>query len=202
MSKRWFVFGISGATCSGKTSLANRLQKELKNSVIVHQDNYFLPVDDPRHTKIEELNHFNWEIITSMDMEKMRSDILKLIESSSNESELSEETHDRNILIIEGFLLFKCKVISTLCDQKYFITLAKEECWERRKGRVYEPQDVPGYFEKAVWPEYLKHKNQLMEDKDLCKTITFIDGSKTKEEIFQIIFTEIKRLLSLNVNHC
>lgn len=193
-SKKWFILGISGATCSGKTTLSNQLHKKLKNSVVIHQDNYFLPQDDPRHVKINELNHLNWELITSMDMDKMHSDILQLIESSPNEDNSSEIV--KNILILDGFLLFKCEVISNLCDCKYFITLTKEECWERRKGRIYDPPDVPGYFEKVIWPEYVKHRDELIKDNDFCNTITFIDGSKSKEEIFQIIFTEIKKLLS------
>lgn len=194
-SQKWFVLGVSGATCSGKTSLAKRVHKEFKNSVIIHQDDYFLPVDDPRHTKLPELNHLNWEIITSVDMEKMRSDVLKLIESSPSETNVTVP-NGRNILILDGFLLFKCKSISTLCDKKYFLTLTEEQCWERRKGRIYDPPDVPGYFEKVVWPEYLKHVNELVKDEHLHGTITFIDGSKSKEEIFQMVYTEIKKLLS------
>ncbi|XP_076172269.1 nicotinamide riboside kinase [Ptiloglossa arizonensis] len=193
-SKKWVILGISGTTCSGKTSLVNQLHKELKNSFIIHQDNYFFSMDDPRHTKIPKLNALNWEIITSVDMNKMHSDIFKLIESSPNNDNV--ETNTRNVLIIEGFLLFKCKVISNLCDQKYFLTLTKEQCWKRRKERSYNPPDVPGYFEKVVWPEYLKHLDELIEDKDLYKTITFIDGSKSKNEIFKMVFVEIKKLLS------
>lgn len=193
-SKKWVVLGISGATCSGKTSLVNRLHKELKNSVFICQDNYFLPADDPRHTYIPGLNAMNWEIITSLDMDKMRSDVLNLI--TSPEASNSTNTNDKKILILDGFLLFTCKVISNLCDKKYFLTLTKDQCWERRKDRCYDPPDVPGYFEKVVWPEYVKHTNDLMKDKDLYKTITFIDGSKSKEEIFQIVSADIKKLLS------
>ncbi|XP_006618828.1 nicotinamide riboside kinase 1 [Apis dorsata] len=192
-SKKWFVIGISGTTCSGKTSVTTQLHEKLKNSIVLHQDNYFLPKDDPRHVLVKELNHFNWELITSMDMDKMYSDILQLIESFPNENN-SSEIINKNILILDGFSLFKCKVISNLCDRKYFITLNKEQCWERRKERKYDPPDVPGYFEKVVWPEYLKHKDELMKDNDLYNTITFIDGSKNKKEIFEIIFNEIKKL--------
>ncbi|XP_029041494.1 nicotinamide riboside kinase 1 isoform X1 [Osmia bicornis bicornis] len=194
-SKKWLVIGITGATCSGKTTLANRLQKELKNSIIVHQDNYFWPIDDPRHVKIPKLNHLNWELMSSMDMDKMRSDILKLIEFSPNDVNSIEKNCER-VLIIDGYLLFKCKVITNLCDIKYFFTVPKEISKERREKREYEPRDVPGYFEEYVWPEYLKYKDEIMKDKNLCKTITFIDGSKDSEEIFQMIFPRIKQMLS------
>lgn len=193
--KKWFIIGISGATCSGKTSLTNRLCEELKNCVTINQDAYFWPIDDPRHTKIPELNHLNWEIMSSMDMDKMRSDIFKLIESPLSEDNVKERKH-KNILILDGYLLFKCKVITDLCDMKYFMTVPKEICWDRRDKRDYEPRDVPGYFEKYVWPEYLKYKDEIMEDQNLCKTITFIDGSKDTEEIFQTVYAQIKEKLS------
>ncbi|XP_053996124.1 nicotinamide riboside kinase 1 [Hylaeus anthracinus] len=193
--KKLIVIGLSGVTCGGKSTLTKRLHKELKNSVTINQDDYFLPIDDPRHIKIVELDQLNFEVITSIDMDKMQSDVLKLIESLPNKSNFAE-TNEKNVLILDGFLLFKCKVISDLCDRKYFLTLNKEECQKRRVERIYDPPDGPGYFEKAVWPEYLKHMDELMKDKDLYKTITFIDGSRNKEEIYQMVFAEIKKLLS------
>ncbi|XP_017875022.1 nicotinamide riboside kinase 1 [Ceratina calcarata] len=195
-SKKWLVIGISGATSSGKTSIAKRLHKELKNSTILHQDDYFLPMDDPRHIKIEELNHFNWEVITSMDMDRMRSDIFKIMKTSTDERNDLSAKSDRNILILEGFILFKDKIISNLCDVKYCITLTKEDCWQRRKKRVYDPPDVPGYFEKVVWPEYSMYMEELTKDRDLCESIMFIDGLKTMDEIFETIFTNVKKKLA------
>nr|XP_033333729.1 nicotinamide riboside kinase 1 [Megalopta genalis] len=193
-TKKWIVFGISGCTCSGKTTLTNQLKKKFGNSVLICQDSYYFPINDPRHKTIAKLNHVNWEIITSLDMDKMRSDVLKLI--TSPEEDTFPVTNDKKILILDGFLLFACKVISNLCDKKYFLTLTKDQCWEKRKDRCYDPPDVPGYFEQVVWPEYVKHKNELMKDKDLYKTITFIDGSKNKEEIFEMVSADIKKLLS------
>ncbi|XP_076238192.1 nicotinamide riboside kinase 1 isoform X1 [Calliopsis andreniformis] len=194
-SKKWFVLGLSGATCSGKTTLAKRLQKELKNTVVIHQDDYFWPIDDPRHTKIPELNHLNWEIMSSMDMDRMRSDVLKLLETSPDKSDCTE-TKQKGLLILDGFILFKCKTLSNLCDKKYFMTVPMDICWERRKARNYLPADVPGYFEKYVWQEYLKHLDEITKDKNLYNSITFIDGSKDTEDIFQTVYAEIKKLLS------
>lgn len=128
-------------------------------------------------------------------MDKMQSDVLKLIESSTSKNNFAE-TSEKNVLILDGFLLFKCKLISDLCDRKYFLTLNKEECRKRREERICDIPDGPGYFEKAVWPEYLKYMDEIMKDEDLYKKITFIDGSRNKEEIYQMVFAEIKKLLS------
>lgn len=190
-SRKWIVVGISGATCSGKTSLANRIHEELKGSVLIHQDDYFLPTNDPRHVRIPELNHNNWELLTSVDFPKLHSDIRKIFET------IPEETaKGGKVMILDGFLLFKYKPISDLCDMKYFLTLTKEQCWERRKNRTYDPPDVPGYFAQIVWPEYENHERELRSDQEMCKTITFVDGSRSKKDIFELVFAEIKKSVS------
>ncbi|XP_020278743.1 nicotinamide riboside kinase 2 [Pseudomyrmex gracilis] len=184
-SKQWLIVGISGATCSGKSTLANRIGNNFPGSITVRQDDYFLPPDDPRHIKIPELNHMNWDLITSLDMERMRFDIMKIIRTREKRATDSRKT----VLILDGFLLFKDKTIADLCDLKYFLTLTKEQCWERRKNRAYDPPDVPGYFDKVVWPEYEKYVKEITQDGD--RTIKFIDGSKDMEEVYEIVSKEI-----------
>lgn len=192
-SKNWFVIGITGATCSGKSTLAKKICDTFAGSIVVRQDDYFLPSDDLRHVKIQELNHMNWELITSMDMQKMYSDIIHILQS--HKPDAADDTK-KMMLILDGFLLFKHKPITDLCDRKYFLTLTKKQCWERRKNRIYDPPDVPGYFDKVVWPEYVKYENEIARDSELCKTIRFIDGSKNMEEIYKMTTTEISQLLS------
>lgn len=41
--------------------------------------NYFRDVNDPNHQKIEKLNHMNWEILESINMDKMISDIMAIL---------------------------------------------------------------------------------------------------------------------------
>lgn len=48
----------------------------------MNQDNYFRKEEDPNHQRIEELNHFNWEIIESIDMDLMMRDIFQLLGSN------------------------------------------------------------------------------------------------------------------------
>ncbi|XP_029661711.1 nicotinamide riboside kinase 1 [Formica exsecta] len=189
---QWFVIGISGATCSGKSTLANKILDNFPKSVMVRQDDYFLPSDDPRHIMIQELNHLNWDLITSLDMQRMHSDIIKILHSHENDAVGLK----KRVLILDGFLLFRHKDTTDLCDRKYFLTLTKEQCWERRKNRIYEPPDVPGYFDKVVWPEYIKYKNEIIKKKELHGTITFIDGSKDMEQIYEMVSQEINQLLS------
>lgn len=192
-TKRWFVVGISGATCSGKTTLADKIRDNFPGSVMLRQDDYFLPPDDPRHVRVTELNHANWEVITSLDMQRMYSDVLRILGSHGKENAANT---GKRVLILEGFLLFSHKAITDLCYRKYFLTMTKEQCWKRRKNRTYDPPDVPGYFDKVVWPEYAEYESKIARDNELRKTITFIDGSNDIEEIYETVSQEISQLLS------
>lgn len=87
----WLVIGISGVTNGGKTTLAKSLQEyftghlnktifkeniTMNKVALISQDDYFLPVDSPKHKVIEKLGHINWEIISAIDMDKMCHDII------------------------------------------------------------------------------------------------------------------------------
>lgn len=90
----WLVIGISGVTNGGKTTLAKSLLsyfsgnlnkiifKEnitLNKVTMLSQDDYFLSVDSPKHKVVEKLSHINWEILSSIDMDKMCHDIMKIL---------------------------------------------------------------------------------------------------------------------------
>lgn len=205
MTEKWLVIGISGVTCGGKTTLAAGLDKILPNSKVISQDDYFLEADDPRHTWIPELNHINFELLTSLDMAQMHADILEILKyrkstrkkSSCTKRRSFSETiddvqkmvHDAviqsktNVLIIEGFSVFNYKPIEEVCDLKYYLTLRQKECKERRLKRVYEPPDCPGYFEKCVWPEYLK---LVKEVRQTVKNVKYFDEDH-KEPLKEVL---------------
>jgi uridine kinase len=271
----WLIIGVSGATCSGKSTLAQSLRKELPGSYLVFQDDFFLPVDSERHTLIPALNHFNWEIMTSLDMEQMHTVIENVLSSDSEQSVISlnilvqaanrvtgsccyaesktakdetfpnvidgcykKQTEDNpkpnhtqsvvtdqpvtgtassqtnainncadkqisgfHILIIEGFLLFNDKKLADLCHRKYFLTLTREQCWARRSVRIYDPPDVPGYFDLCVWPEYEKYRDQVFKQ---VPDITVIDGNQDRTSILKQVLLEIvqtaRALVSLKEN--
>ncbi|XP_015126156.1 nicotinamide riboside kinase 1 isoform X2 [Diachasma alloeum] len=185
----WIVIGIGGATCSGKTTLAKKLHEKFKNSVLINQDTYFRPKDDPRHVHIPELNHHNWDILESLDMNKMHSDILGILSSGEDDNNQGET----KLLIMDGFLLFNYKPIFDLCDMRYFLDLSREECEWRRNRRVYDPPDVPRYFDMVVWPEYVRYKKEIEDDEEVLRGITFLDGTVDNDQTFQRVFREISQ---------
>lgn len=73
------IVGISGVTCGGKTTTAHKLRSYLPNCKIITQDDYYFDNDNPRHKWIQELNHVNYDILTSLDMDKMHKDVLNIL---------------------------------------------------------------------------------------------------------------------------
>ncbi|KAG5885217.1 hypothetical protein JTB14_012239 [Gonioctena quinquepunctata] len=203
------VIGISGVTCGGKTTTATKLCEILPNSKILSQDDYYLEEDDPRHLWIPELNHVNYDILSSLDMDKMYKDILQIISnhkskaskynSTSNNIQSDEMIHipnrklnDTSFLIVEGFSIFNYKPMLHLFNLKYYFTLDKDECWKRRKTRTYIPPDCPGYFELCAWPE---HQSQLEEVKSSVRGLTFVDGNSSDVEVCEQILADIDEYL-------
>lgn len=197
--EKCIVLGICGVTCGGKSTLANQLNRLIPQSILISQDDYFLDIGDSRHTYIPELNHINFDIITSLDMDKMFNDVLKQILHSKsdsivknvsnimhiNKSEenvnniqelLCKKIKDCNtkIYIIEGFCIFNYKPLVDLFHLKYYFTLPKDICYKRRIARTYEPPDCPNYFEKCVWPEYLNLLNDVEQN---VKNVRYLDGT-------------------------
>ena len=192
---KYFVIGISGTTCSGKTSIAKRLHENFKDSILINQDDYFLLEDDSRHTLIPELNHLNWEILSSLDMQKMYDDIKTTIKQAKKAGNSCNEI-EWKIIILEGFTIYNYKPVAELCHRKYFIEISEEVCWNRRKHRVYNPPDVPGYFDKVVWPEYLRHKSEIHSNTNLSTSITFLDGNKSLDVLYNEIAADVKTYLN------
>uniref|UniRef100_A0A1B6DYV3 Phosphoribulokinase/uridine kinase domain-containing protein n=1 Tax=Clastoptera arizonana TaxID=38151 RepID=A0A1B6DYV3_9HEMI len=176
MPQDWFVLGISGITCGGKTTLVDGLKEKYPQLKNIRQDDYFLSEDDPRQIKLPSLDSVNWEIMSSLDMEKMRSDVASIL----NRPKIS--TQER-FLVLDGFLVLNDEFLSNICTKKLFFTLPKDESERRRILRPpYKdlPQDKPGYFDKIVWPEYLKAKEEAFQ---LNPDIEFIDGSRDSKSI-------------------
>lgn len=129
----WVIIGVSGATCSGKSTLARSLHKELPGSSLICQDDFFLPIDSERHTLIPALNHFNWEIISSLDMERMHTVIENLVSGSAKsvlslstladvvskvtESHLSAESETDKIRTILNFTGGSCREMTEDMDK-------------------------------------------------------------------------------------
>lgn len=213
----WIVIAFSGITNGGKGTITKRLLDVLPPSTrLICQDDYFFTEEYPRHVMSPGgLNHFNWDIITSLDMERMTQDVQAILASKPilNEafsvnndpvdfaktkagvnSGASRISHTRPILLLDGFLLFDYPPLASMCDLKFFFTLDKVECFGRRQARNYDPPDPPGYYDVCVWPMYQKY---LANVRNNIESVTFLDGSLLPEAIFQKVYTDVLKAVRL-----
>ena len=72
------TIGLSGATCSGKTTVASMLEKVLPSCMVINQDTYYYDDDSDKHVKDPVTNLINWEVIEAFNMEKMHEDIINI----------------------------------------------------------------------------------------------------------------------------
>ena len=147
-----------------------------------HLDDYFRPIDDPRHIYLTEYKTQDWDCLSALDLDRFVSDL--------------KSDRDRyDLILVEGFLLFNIPSESAY-DLSYFFDLPYDECCRRRLERVYEPPDPEGYFQGHVWPAYLKAKNDALEQMRTA-SFTLVDTTEESfETIEKKIIDEIENLLS------
>jgi len=85
------------------------------------------------------------------------------------------------ILILEGFTLFECEPIFDRCNVRFFLTLVEEECRARRTERTYDPPDIPGYFDAAIWPGYVNHYSNFIQNRT---GVTVFDGKTPIKDVW------------------
>ena len=156
--------------------MSNFLNKELKNAYHISQDDYYHPRDQLDY--IEELESHNFDVISAINMDAFKNDILKLVKS---------EKYD--FILIDGFLIYEDQELVDILDKKYFLLLDKDECIRRRNSRNYKTVDTPNYFEKCVWVAFSKYKQKC----DMIQDIIFIDGSDTAETIVNTVKSDLKK---------
>lgn len=176
MSKQLVVV-IAGATCGGKTTIANNLLNKFDNLSILHQDDFYH--DDFNYLEsIPELNYHAWDKISAFNMDSMVASI---------KSQFSR------ILILEGILLLEDVRVSELADLTFFLIMDKNSCWERRKLKSYLPPEPDGYFDKYAWPEYQEHLARVKKEKP---NVIFLNGTDSIEINMDIVVNHIKQQLN------
>ncbi|XP_055625893.1 nicotinamide riboside kinase 1 [Toxorhynchites rutilus septentrionalis] len=200
----WLVIGISGVTNGGKSTLAKSLQtyfsSHLNKAVfkknitmnkvaLICQDDYFLPVNSPKHKVIEKLNHINWEILSSIDMDRMCHDIMRILGHK--------------------FLLYDCQKLSKSEDDN---NIAEQIYLTRDDDNIFADHFLSNYLNRydenvpsgSQRPSNLnkKSKNDSFQNKNIKLNVLIIEGFLIFNHNFTMDLCNIKFHIHLPYEKC
>lgn len=131
MTGKPIVIGVTGGSGSGKSSVSRRIFEEFtQNSVLIlAQDNYY---KDQSHLTFEERLKTNYDHPLAFDNDLYYQHIQNFLKGHSIEVPVydyvnhtrSKEVHfepPRQVLILEGILIFQEPSIRDLCDIKVYV---------------------------------------------------------------------------------
>ena len=159
------VIGIAGGTASGKTTIAQAIERSFSRNevVILRQDNYYNSQD---HITLEERLSTNYDHPNAFDFELLRDHLKLLSEGKIIEQPIynftthtrSSETHKiipSRVIILEGILSFADSSLMDLMDIKVFLDTEADLRFIRRllrdtveRGRTIE-QSINQYLATA-----------------------------------------------------
>lgn len=169
--KNTIIIGISGASGSGKSLLANTIVKELGSDrvVVISEDSYY---KDHSQIPFEERANINYDHPNSLDHELLFQHLQQIQAGKTvevpiyNHSQHLRESETRTIgqhtiIVLEGILLFCDQYLRDLMDIRIFMDTALDICLIRRlkrdvKERARSLDSILKQYEETVRPMYLQ----------------------------------------------
>jgi uridine kinase len=168
------IIGIAGGTGSGKTTVVTKISNNLpqENLTILPQDAYY---KDNSELTFEERKKINYDHPNSIDFDLLLKHIKALKSGKEvkqpiysyithSRSDDYKVVHPKEILIVEGILVFTNEELRKLCDIKIFVhTDADDRLIRRLKRDITERgrdvEEVLNRYEKTLKPMH----NQFIE---------------------------------------
>ncbi len=205
MKKKGILIGISGASGSGKTLVANTLYELLGSEkvVILQEDSYY---KDLSYLPFEERVRYNFDHPDAFDHNLLIDHLHRLLRGESIEHPIYDfKTHSRKketrrvgphqIIILEGILILAVPEVREMMDIKIYIDTPPDICFIRRLKRdIHERgrsvDSVIKQYEETVRPMYL----QFVEPSKRYADLIIPHGGKNVIAI-DIVKSKIERLL-------
>ena len=170
------IITISGASGSGKSSLAKLIHSALAGSLLFSIDRYYLSKDE----QLDKNGFCNFDTPQSLDVELMHEHLSALKKTGEAEvpiydftiSERSgyERVSAKNHIIVDG--LFAGEILSDISDLNIFMDVDLDLALERRierdmreRGRTLE--SVTNQYLNEVRPAYFNHIAHIKEKADM-----------------------------------
>lgn len=185
MNKKPVLILLAGGTCSGKSSIASKLQEHFqkiynKDTIVLSTDSYYhdfsLTLEQKEDIKKNgyQSKHFvNWDDPKNLNLEVLLNDLKNLLENSpiylpkynfsEHSLERSKELVKAPIIILEGIFSFYDKDIRELADLKIYVDADDDLRIIRRLKRkfvdfphIYNKRGKPITYEMGWYRELVK----------------------------------------------
>ncbi|MDU5698661.1 MAG: uridine kinase [Haemophilus parainfluenzae] len=191
------IIAITGASASGKSSIASTVHKELCNDLgceeigIIAEDSYY---KDQSHLEMSERVKTNYDHPSSMDRDLLDVPVYSYVEHTRT----GETKHftPKKIVILEGILLLTDERVRQLADISVFVDTPSDICFIRRLQRDMEErgrslQSVIDQYRATVRPMFL----QFIEPSKQYADIVIPRGGKNRIAI-NMLKAQILHLLN------
>jgi uridine kinase len=203
--KKGILIGITGASGSGKTLVAENINKQLgsENVVLMEEDSYYKDLSD---IPLDERARRNFDHPDAFDHDLLCIHISELLSGKTIAHPVYDyTTHSRKpetktvgphrVVVLEGILLLNEPSLRDLMDIKVYIVTAPDICFIRRLRRDLEERgrdvnSVINQYMETVRPMYF----QFIEPSKRHADIIIPQGGKNRVAI-DILTTKIKSLL-------
>ena len=140
---------IGGMSRSGKSSLAQAIQKSIPSTIHLDQDDFVLP--ENRVPRIDD--KIDWELPETIDWNSLHEQI-----------RIAKPQAD--LIIMEGIFAFCNKEINQKADLKVYLKIEKAEFLKFRRLEERWGKE-PEWYLDHVWQAHQKHKNPYQQHLDL-----------------------------------
>lgn len=118
-----YIVAIAGGTCSGKSTLTNRLEEMFKDQLdtkVFHMDEYFKKDPPTTIAPISRKEYVEHNHPTTMDLDKFYEDFRH------------EQSENHRLILVEGILALYLDEVREAADLKIFVDLSSDARLVRR----------------------------------------------------------------------
>ncbi len=188
------AIAIAGGSCSGKTTLAHLLTRELDATLFKIDDYYHAwdeftfeerlqkNYDEPQAIDHRLLVKHVGEMLTGRSVEMPTYDFARFTRRPQ-----PEVVEPKSIIVVEGLFALAWPELSRLCDIRIFVDAPELTCLQRRIARDVEergrtPESVIERFSGHVVPMYREHVQPTATHANL-----FADGLESPVQTLNIV---------------
>ncbi|MFM8529439.1 MAG: uridine kinase [Ilumatobacteraceae bacterium] len=200
-----FVIGVAGGTCSGKTTVAERLVDIVgsEHLALIRQDAYYV---DRTHQPFDERARANYDHPDAFDWELMNEHLTRLLSGETvpvpvydyadhNRSHEVQMVAPARIVVFEGILALYEPGLRDLFDLKVFVDTDADVRLIRRlqrdvRDRGRTPDSIMAQYMATVRPSHM----QFIEPSKRHADVIFPEGGHN-DAAFEILVARVRELL-------